>query len=269
MAVIAVGNQKGGVAKTTATVHLAAALGEIGRKVLVWDLDANAGATRSFGIPEGFLGTYEVMLGKEKAEDVILRNDPSEGVTLPLNVDFICARRNLETIDIELQKVSKFVDARQALRKPLESLEGKYDYILLDTAPNTNAPTTAAYMASKWFLLAAMPDPLAIQGLNDALQDIQDVREYGDTNLELLGVVLSCVDSRTILASKLMRCVKESFPENAGAFEAKISRAVAVPRAQGLGLTLFQTESNHKVAEQYRRLARELEKRIFIRENGA
>ena len=81
--IIAIGNQKGGVAKTTNTVHLATALGEMGRQCLIWDLDMNHGATLHFGIPsEGFLGTFEVLIGEEQPEDVIITND-DEDVELP------------------------------------------------------------------------------------------------------------------------------------------------------------------------------------------
>ena len=97
--VIAIGNQKGGVAKTTNAVHIATALGEIGRRCLIWDLDMNHGATLHFGIPsEGFLGTFEVLIGEERPEDVLITNE-DEDVELPENVHLIAARRNLEQID--------------------------------------------------------------------------------------------------------------------------------------------------------------------------
>src|SRR5437870_13173475 len=97
--IIAVGNQKGGVAKTTNTVHLATALGEIGRQCLIWDLDMNHGATLHFGIPsEGFLGTFEVLIGEEQPEDVIITHEAAD-VELPYNVHIIAARRNREKID--------------------------------------------------------------------------------------------------------------------------------------------------------------------------
>src|SRR5262245_10490098 len=87
--VIAVGNQKGGVGKTTNTVHLATALCELGRKCLIWDLDMNHGATLHFGIPsESFLGTYEILMGDESPQDLILTND-DEGIDLPLNLHLI------------------------------------------------------------------------------------------------------------------------------------------------------------------------------------
>src|SRR3954462_15810449 len=94
---IAVGNQKGGVGKTTTTVHLAAALGERGRRCLIIDLDMNQGATRHLGIPsESFLGTFELLSGEEEPEAVIVT--AADGVELPENVHLIPARRTLEKI---------------------------------------------------------------------------------------------------------------------------------------------------------------------------
>src|SRR6476469_23667 len=87
--VIAVGNQKGGVGKTTNTVHIARALAELGRKVLIIDLDMNHGATRHFGIePEAFLGSFEMLAGEEPAENLVLSHgEKEEGVSLPENLD--------------------------------------------------------------------------------------------------------------------------------------------------------------------------------------
>jgi chromosome partitioning protein len=263
--IIAVGNQKGGVGKTTTCCHLAAALGESGRRCLVWDLDMNHGATRHFGIPaETFLGTFEVLMGEELPEDVIVTND-DEGVDLPQNVDLLSARRNLEKIDHALLSKSKFVFLQDVLIKPLRSLYGKYDYIFLDTAPNATTPTIAAYKAAKWFLLTAMPDPFAIAGLTDALHDIEDAQNNGNEELRLLGVVLAGVDKRTRLANTLTSYVEETFtidPTHSLKFITTISRSTAVPQAQRVGKTIIQTEPLHKVADQYRMLARELEERI-------
>lgn len=264
--VIAVGNQKGGVGKSTVSTHLAAALAELGRKVLIWDLDSNSGTTRCFGIPQTFLGAYEVMIGDERAEDVLLTNDPDIGIKLPHNVDVIIARRNLDTLDETLRARNRFADGRDSLKAPLEQLQGIYDYIFFDTAPNTNPPTMAAYKAAQWFILSATPDPLSIQGLNDAMADIKAVREHGNPELQLLGVVLSCVDRRTRLAIQLTSFVQEAFPDLAGPFNTQIGRAVAIPEAQKLGKTVFQTDPAHKIAEQYRQLARELEQRFEARE---
>ena len=152
------------------------------------------------------------------------------------------------------------------LRRRVAKLQGKYDYIFLDTAPNTNPPTMAAYKSAEWFIISAIPDPLAIKGINDAMADIQAVRENGNPKLELLGVVLSCVDRRTRLAIQLSSFVHEAFPEHAGSFQVQLARAVAVPEAQKIGQTVLQFNPAHKLAEQYRQLALELEARLEIRE---
>lgn len=263
--VVAVGNQKGGVAKTTNTVHLAAALGEMGRKCLIIDLDMNQGATRALGIPsEAFLGTYEMLIGEEEPEGVIITND-DEGIELPENVHLISARRNLENLEMALLQKNKFLITQDVLIRPLQLIDGKYDYVFLDTAPNALTPTIAAYKAARWFILSAFPDPLAITGLTDAMMDIQAAQQNGNPALRILGVVLSGVDGRkTRLASNLIEYVEKAFSVDGGPsakFRTTISRSTVVPEAQKATKTVLQTDPSHKVAQQYRALAQEVEER--------
>lgn len=267
--VIAVGNQKGGVAKTTNAVHIAAALAEAGRSCLIWDLDVNCGATQHFGIPEKMplLGTYEVLMGMEKPEDVIVREDEIDDVRLPANLNLLPARRNLEGIDQALVgHFGRFADIGVALQKPIQRLRGKYDYVFLDTAPNLTTPTVAAYKAADYFLLSAMPEAFAVQGLNSALSDITSARRHGNPELTLLGVVLANVDGRqTRLARELLEYVERTFgvlPPWMRKFSTSISRATIIPAAQKRGETVFQTEPKHKICQQFRDLAIELERRI-------
>lgn len=266
--VIAVGNQKGGVGKTTNTVHIARALAELGRKVLIIDLDMNHGATRHFGVePEAFLGSFEMLVGEEPAENLVLtKADAEEGVSLPENLDLVPAARKLEGIDQAVMSRSKFMTPADVLRNPLKSLRGRYDYIFLDTAPNATLPTLAAYMNADYFILSAMPDPFAIAGLNDAMRDIMDARERGNEKLSLLGVVVSGVDKRTSLANALSDFVEKSFKagENAESvkFKTSIGRSTVIPQTQKVGKTLFETHSTHKVTDEYRALAKEIEDRL-------
>ena len=268
MTVIAFLNQKGGVGKTTNTVHIARALAEIGRKVLIIDLDMNHGATRHFGIePEAFLGSFELMVGAEIPQNLVLSStDKEEGVSLPDNVDLIPAARKLESIDKAVSLKSKFVIPQEVLRAPLAALRGEYDYIFLDTAPNATLPTLAAYMNADYFILSAMPDPFAIAGLNDALRDIMDAKERGNPRLVLLGVVISAVDKRTSLANSLSDFVEQSFRIGQSAesvkFKSTIGRSTVIPQTQKAGKTLFETHSTHKVTDEYRALALEIEERL-------
>lgn len=266
--VIAVGNQKGGVGKTTNTVHVARALAERGRRCLIIDLDMNHGATRHFGVePEAFLGSFEMLVGEEPAENLVLSHaDREEGVSLPPNLDLIPAARKLEGIDQAVMSKSKFMTPHEVLKRPLDSLRGKYDYIFLDTAPNATLPTLAAYMNADYFILSAMPDPFAIAGLNDAMRDIMDARSRGNTRLVLLGVVVSGVDKRTSLANALSEFVEKSFRAGEDAesvkFRSSIGRSTVIPQAQKVGKTLFETHSTHKVTDEYRALAAEIEERL-------
>jgi chromosome partitioning protein len=274
--VIAIGNQKGGVAKTTNAVQLAAALAETGHRCLVWDLDMNCGASQHFGIPDNMaiLGTFEVMMGEEQPHDVIVRAGELPEIDLPERLDLLPARRKLEGIDQALTgKWGKFVDLSTLLKKPLDSIRGDYDYIFLDTAPNLTTPTIAAYKAADFFLLSAMPETFAIQGLSAALQDIQSVRERGgNPNLTLLGVIIGNVDGRqTRLAQDLLGYVEGTFgslPPWMRKYEATISRTTIISTAQKAGKTIFQTEPKHKVTDQFRALAKEVKERIRLAEQG-
>ena len=158
--IIAVGNQKGGVAKTTNAVHIATALGELGRQSLIWDLDMNHGATRHFGIAaDAYLGSYEVLIGAETPENVIMDGSDQE-IEMPKGVHLLPANRKLEQIDDTLASKDKFIIRHHVLIEPLKDLRGKYDYIFLDTAPNATTPTIAAYCAAEWFLLTAYSRPV-------------------------------------------------------------------------------------------------------------
>jgi chromosome partitioning protein len=270
--IIGVGNQKGGVGKTTNTVHIARALVERGRKVLIIDLDMNHSATRHFGVvPEAYLGSYEMLAGEEEASNLVLTSEDEE-VWLPENLHLIPAARKLEGIDQALAQRSKFIMPGEVLRRPLESLRGHYDYIFLDTAPNATTPTIASYLAADYFILSAMPDPFAIAGLNDALADISDAQQRGNPNLMLLGVVLSGVDKRTTLANSLSEFVEKSFkvgsnPESMK-FKTSIGRSTVIPQTQKVGKTLFETHSTHSVTVAYRALAAEIEERLAKLESG-
>lgn len=270
--VVAIGNQKGGVCKSTLTVNLAAALGALGRKCLIIDLDANCGATRSLGVPTTWMGTFEALLGTEDADELILRTDPEEEVLLPDNVELLPANRKLEELDrvFRERRENKFRDPTDALQRPLELLRGQYDFIFLDTAPNAASPTIAAYKSAKWFLLSMTPDRLAYEALVDALTDILAVRDSGNPDLCLLGVVLSQIDRRTTLAERYIRRIRKEFGEagQQGAFETTVSRSVVVTKANEKGQALRVFDPRHKVTQQFDELAAEFEARIAAVRNG-
>jgi chromosome partitioning protein len=271
--VVAVGNQKGGVGKTTNTVHLAAALGELGKRCLIWDLDMNHGATLHLGVPpEAFDGTF-MLLAEERTPDEVILDDQEPDVELPKNVHLIPSSRELERIEAVLAARDRFYDPRRILVEPIKQLRGMYDYVFLDTAPNATAPTIASYVAADWFIISVIPESFALNGMRECLKDIRRARQAElNPNLSLLGIVVSGLDQRITLARQYTADIHEMFRVEGSPsrmFETTISRAAVIPRSQKLGKTLFQTDPNHKVAKQYMALAAELEERVAAAAGGS
>ena len=261
--VIGVGNQKGGVGKTTMTVQIACALVERGRKVLIIDLDVNAGATKHFGIkPEGFLGTFEMLVGDEEPLDVVLTNDDEDN-SLPENLHLIPGGRKLESLEERLRtKKSKFDDTplHDCLKPAIEHLRGHYDYVLLDTPPSAPLPIIAAYKAADGFLLVAIPEGLSIQGLNEALQDIVEVNKYREPKLQLVGIAVGAVENRTRLSRELLAYVAGTF--NEFHLLPPIPRSTIIPTAQTQAKTLFQLDPTHPLSQAFRELATNFEANV-------
>ncbi|MFN0137338.1 MAG: ParA family protein [Phycisphaerae bacterium] len=254
--VIGVGNQKGGVGKTTNTVHLAAALGQRGYRCLIIDLDPAAGATKHLGVPENsFAGSLELLTAAETLENLAIAD------RLPVGVHLVPARPQLSELETLL---SKFVDRTRILDVPLATARRLYDFVFLDTAPAPGAVTTVAtYSSAEWFLLSAFPHPLSLGGLSEAFNDIADVRRHRNPDLEVLGVVFTNVDGRaTRLRHELEAVVAAALPHRQ--FQTSISQAVILPEVSGRGKTLFQLPKyeRYPAALQYMRLATEVERRV-------
>lgn len=257
---IAVGNQKGGVGKTTVTVNLAAALGLGGYRCLIMDLDPAAGATKHLGVPvNSFAGTLELLTTDENLEALAISE------RMPTNVQLVPSRPQLSELDVLL---SRYVDRTRILDRAVEQARRLYDFILFDTAPSAaDITTVAAYSTAEWFLLSAFPHPLSLGGLTEALNDIADVRRFRNHSLEVLGVVFSNVDGRaTRLRSQLETVVRDALPGRQ--FDTYISQAIILPELSGKGRTLFQVPLYTRIpaAQQYLRLAAEVEHRVLNRE---
>lgn len=262
-AIIGIGNQKGGVGKTTMTVQLACALAELGRSVLIVDLDVNAGSTKHFGIkPEAFLGSFEVLVGDEEPLDVVITKDDEDN-HLPDRVHLMAGSRKLEGLEERLRtKKSKFdpVPLHDCLKPVVEKLRGKYDYVFLDTPPSAPLPIIAAYKAADGFLLVAIPEGLAIQGLNEALHDIEEVRKYGNSKLALVGIAVGAVESRTRLSRELLAYVAGTFKDYQ--LLPVIPRSTIVPTAQTQATTIFRVNPEHPVCQAFRELASNFEMNV-------
>jgi chromosome partitioning protein len=263
--VISVGNQKGGVGKTTNTIQLASALAERGRLSLIVDLDMTSGATKALRAPtEGWNSSFELLTNAENAEDTIIRNDEEE-VPLPHNVHLIPSSRKLAELDTFLAQ-NPWVIHQNLLVEPINSLRGRYDYIFLDTPPQKTKTTIPALKVADYAILSAMPDHLAVSALGEALLDIATAQKFANTDLMLLGVIVCAMPKpKTRLARELVGYVERTCvdPEgNSLKFATEISRSVVVQEAQRAGQSIFQYQPDHLVADEYRTLAREFEDKL-------
>jgi chromosome partitioning protein len=268
--IISVGMQKGGVAKTTNTLHLAAALAERGHRVLLWDVDENYGATKVFGVPvDDVWATMDILTGECGPEEAILESGDETGqVALPPNLDFIPSSRALQGIERNLSAADGFYNANDCLKPHIAALQrlGRYDFIFIDTGPHASATTRSAYMVSDYFILSLTPEKQAIASLPDALRDVVNARRPDrNPRLHLLGLILSCVDRRLSLAKRYEEAIDSGFLDREGRrvkFETTISTAAAIDRAYQDNTLVLRTEPSHRVSGQYRALAQEVESRI-------
>lgn len=250
MPIIAVANQKGGVAKTTTVHTLSAALAQRGRHVLMVDLDPQACLTYAAGVDPDRLDItiHDVMLGRAKLDEIIIEVD---GISLaPASVDLAGSEVHL------LAKTGReFV-----LGKALQPFAGDYDYVFIDCGPSLGLLTVNALTASTHVVIPFQAETLSERGVGQLLETISDVRYYTNDRLVVLGAVATIFDGRTRLA----RSVLDSVPEAHGiqVLPPPIPKSVRVAEAPGTGTSILDHASTSKSAEAYRELATTLEERV-------
>ena len=242
-------NQKGGVGKTTTTINLAAYLGQLGQRVLVVDLDPQANATSCLGVDKlGVLGgTYEALLGDADVASYVLLNERLRLSLLPSSPSL--AGAEVELVD-ELARESR-------LRKALEPLINKYDYILVDCPPSLGLLTVNGLIAAKnGVIVPVQCEYLALEGLGQLTQTIERVRSLLFPELNVRGVVLTMFDNRTNLSSDVVSEVNKHFPDQV--FKSIIPRSIRLAEAPSYGLPISVYAPTSVGAVAYEALAKEL-----------
>lgn len=269
--VVVIANQKGGVGKTTNTIHFARALAELGKKCLIIDLDSSAGATTTLGVPTvGWQTIFEVISGEVGAEEAII-TDQDDEVPLPKNIHLIPASPKLNELDSFLNRDENLgIVAQDLMLAPISAVRGKYDYVLLDSAPLVTKTTFPAYKVADFAILSTQLEKLSFERLESAMKLISSAQRNGNNLLSLLGIVVTMAPQPTTrLAMHYLDLIDKTYVSEEGTpyrFNSIIHRNVAIQEAATARQTLFEYQPEHRVVQSYRELAKEIEERIKRRE---
>lgn len=249
--VIAVTNQKGGVGKTTTSINVAYCLAKEGKRVLLVDFDPQGNATSGVGIDKSTLDKTVL--------DVIMNTAPLSGViraTETKNLSIVPATPELANTEVELARAEhRFT----RLKKALEAHD-EYDFIVIDSPPSLSLLTVNALIAANHVLLPVQAEFYALEGLGQLLDTMKLVRKGMNPTLDLLGVVVTMMDSRTVLSRQVLAEIQKYFPGKV--FETTIPRNVRIAEAPSHGEPVGKYDKWSKGARAYKALSKELLGRV-------
>ncbi len=263
--VIALVNQKGGCAKTTTAVNLAACLAVTGRRTLVIDLDPQANATVSLGVdPAGLARTvYHVLVGgDEEGGEVTLPQ-----VIVPTTVsNLYLAPSSIDLAAAELELAPR-IGRENSLRRRLGPVLGEYAYIFVDTPPSLGLLTLNALVASDEVIIPIQTHYYALLGMRQLLRTLKMVREEVGHHVEILGVLPTMYDARTNISREILQGIKDFFGDKV--FQTSIHFNIKLVESSMVGVPLFIHNPSSRGAQEYMELAREVVRLHEERARGA
>jgi len=249
--IISVINQKGGVGKTTTAVNLAAYLASRGRRTLLVDADSQGNATS--GLSKGIkIGDtlYNVMIEGADAEGAVIKTDVKKLHLLPASIDL--AGAEIEMVGLPEREF--------LLRKALAPLVDKYDFILIDCPPSLGLMTLNALCAARRLIIPIQAEYYALEGLSQLVKTVDAVSRRLNPSLSVLGILLTMFDGRTNLSLQVADEVKKYFGSKV--FKTVIPRSIKLSEAPSFGEPIITYAPKSKGADAYKKLSREVMKRV-------
>lgn len=246
--IISVVNQKGGVGKTTTAINLAAFLAEMGKFVLLVDMDPQGNASSGLGLGRDKVeyGIYEALAKQRRFHDVV-RNTVHQGLRVaPATANL--AGANIELVDVERRE--------HQLSDLLSEIKHAYDYVVVDCPPSLGLLTVNSLVAADELLIPVQAEYYALEGLGQLLQTINLIQTHVKPELKILGAVITMFDKRTRLSEDIMNELYQYFPDTI--FRSVIPRTVRLAEAPSFGKSIFHYEPGGKGASAYERLTKEI-----------